>query len=426
MRTNLFRQERRLLKRRSGIRLDASAGLADIQKAIAEVHANLGKRDTEIAASIAKAMEEIKNVGAISNETKAALAKQASDGVAVQARMLALEQTLANFRPANDNANIKTAGQLFVENEAVKGKVGEGRVYRGRLTVATNTITSLTSGSGSAGDLIVPQRIPGIIEQRFRKLRVRDLLPVGRTVSNSIEFVQETGFTNAAAPVAEGAVKPESTVDFTVQTAPVRTIAHVMKATIQVLQDIPQLQSFIDTRLRIGLAIIEEDQILSGDGTGQNLLGLIPQATDFDVTRKRPGDTRIDIIRRAMTQLRLSEYQPTGIVMHPTDWEDIELTKETGTGAYVWANPRGLLAPTLWGLPVVDSTALTEGEFLIGAFDVAAQIWDRQQAVVEVSTEDEDNFRRNLVTIRGEERLALTVYRPESFIYGDFDDIVSS
>jgi HK97 family phage major capsid protein len=199
-----------------------------------------------------------------------------------------------------------------------------------------------------------------------------------------------------------------------------------MIASVQILADVPQLQSFIDTRLRIGLAIEEEDQLLSGDGTGQNLLGLIPQATDFDTTRKHVGDTRIDIVRRAMTQLELAIYSATAVVMHPTDWEEIELTKESGTGAYVWANPRGLLQPTLWGLPVVTSTALTEGEFLIGAFDVAAQIWDRQQATIDVSTEDSDNFRRNLVTIRGEERIALTVYRPESFIYGDFDDIVSS
>jgi HK97 family phage major capsid protein len=309
----------------------------------------------------------------------------------------------------------------------VKAKIGEGvRTHRGRLSAPVNTITSLTSGDGGAGDLIRPDRVPGIIEQRFRRLRIRDLLPVGRTASNSIEFIQESGFTNNAAPVAEGATKPESSLSFELQTAPVRTIAHVMKASVQILADVPQLQSFIDTRLRIGLGIEEEDQLLSGDGTGQNLLGLIPQATDFDTARRRIGDTRIDIIRRAMTQLRLSEYMASAIVLHPTDWEEIELTKESGTGAYVWANPRGLLAPTLWGLPVVDSTALTEGEFMVGAFDVAAQIWDRQQAVVEVSTEDEDNFRRNLVTIRGEERVALTVYRPESFIYGDFDDIVSS
>jgi HK97 family phage major capsid protein len=133
----------------------------------------------------------------------------------------------------------------------------------------------------------------------------------------------------------------------------------------------------------------------------------------------------MDILRRAMTQCRIAEYRPSAIVLHPTDWEEIELTKDS-TGQYVWANPRSLLGPTLWGLPVIDSTALEEGEFLLGAFDLAAQIWDRQDARIDVSTENADDFEKNLVTIRGEERLTLTVYRPESFIYGDFDSIVST
>lgn len=282
-------------------------------------------------------------------------------------------------------------------------------------------ITSLTSGAGAAGDLIVPQRQPGIVRQPDRQMTIRDLLTVGRTTSNSIEFVQETGFTNAAAPVAEGATKPESSLEFNLQSTPVRTIAHWIQASKQILQDVPALQSYIDTRMRFGLMIVEEDQILSGDGTGQNLLGLIPQATPFDTGRVRPGDTRIDIVRRAMTQVRLAEYRADAIVLHPSDWEEIELTK-TDEGAYVWANPRGLLGPTLWGLPVIDTTAVEEGEFLVGNFQMAAMLWDREDAVVDISTEDRDNFIKNMVTIRAEERLALEVSRPEALIYGDFED----
>lgn len=432
----LNRKLRRGLGHGLNVRLDGAAGLVEVQNAIKAMHDGLKTRDAEIQAAIAKANTEAADAGKVSAATKAALdaqianfTKAATDFNEFVNRFAAIEQKIANIKPANENVSI-SPGLDFTNDAKVKEFFNwadkNSTPKRGRISAPVNTITSLTSGSGGAGDLIQPQRVPGIVEIPTRKLRIRDLLPVGRTSSNSIEFVQETGFTNAAAPVAEGATKPESTISFDLQTAPVRTIAHVMKASVQVLADVPMLQSFIDTRLRIGLAIEEEDQLLSGDGTGQNLLGLIPQATDFDVTRKRVGDTRIDIIRRAMTQLELAVYTATGVVMHPTDWEEIELTKEAGTGAYVWANVRGLLAPTLWGLPVVTSTALTPGEFLVGAFNVAAQIWDRQQATVEVSSEDEDNFRKNLVTIRGEERVALTVYRPESFIYGDFDDVVSS
>lgn len=111
-------------------------------------------------------------------------------------------------------------------------------------------------------------------------------------------------------------------------------------------------------------------------------------------------------------------------MLHPEDWEEIELTKTT-EGAYVWGNPATLLNPTIWGLPVIESTALSSGEFLIGNFMMAAQIWDRELSNVEVSTETGDNFKTNMVTIRAEERLALTVYRPEAIVFGDFADVVS-
>ena len=176
--------------------------------------------------------------------------------------------------------------------------------------------------------------------------------------------------------------------------------------------------------MRFGLALVEEAQILAGDGTGQNLLGLIPQSTPFDVSRAKTGDTRIDIVRRAMTQVRLAEYRADAILLHPSDWEEIELTK-TDEGSYVWANPRGLLGPTLWGLPVIDTTAVEEGEFLVGNFQMAAMLWDREDAVVDISTEDRDNFIKNMVTIRAEQRLGLEVSRPEALIYGDFDEVVT-
>ncbi len=389
------------------------------------LRADLKKRDDDIKAWTEKAAEEIKNAGQISAETKAALTEQAKQAEGIAARVVELEQMLATLKQAPAVQARASLGAQFTDDAKVKEFLANGISAKGRAQVNVKSITSLTSGDGGAGDLIVPQRVPSIFRQPDRAMTIRDLLSVGRTTSNSIEFVQETGFTNSAAPVAEGAQKPESSLEFTLQTSPVRTIAHWIQASTQVLADVPALQSYIDTRLRFGLEIVEEEQILAGDGTGQNLLGLIPQATPFDEARRRVGDTRIDIIRRAMTQVRLAEYRPDAIVLHPSDWEEIELTKTT-EGAYVWANPRGLLGPTLWGLPVIDTTAVEEGEFLVGNFRMSAQIWDRQDATVDISTEDRDNFIKNMVTIRAEERLALTCYRPEALIFGDFDEVVSS
>lgn len=407
------------------LRNDAT-GLAEIKASITALTEAENKREDRIKALITAAQEQIAAQGTVGTELKNELGKLAEAGTAGTKRIEALEQLVADLRNVDRQATKpKSAGQKFVTDDKVKAALAEGQSFKGRVRAVVNTITELTSGDGAAGDLIVPQRLAGIITPQNRRLRIRDLLMKGRTTSNAIEYVKESGFTNAAAPVAEGALKPQSSLTFELATAPVRTLAHWIRASKQVLDDVPQLQSYIDTRLRYGLALVEEGQLLAGDGTGQNLLGLIPQATPFDTSRLHVGDTRIDVVRRAMTQLRLSEYSASAVVMHPDDWEDIELTKDKNED-YIWANPRGLLGPTLWGLPVLDSTSLEPGEFLVGAFDVAAQIWDREDANVEISTEDQDNFVKNLVTIRAEERLALTVYREESFIYGDFDTEVSS
>ena len=383
---------------------------------------DLKKQHDEVRSWTEKAAASIKENGEVTAEVKAGLEKAAQRGEELATKFGELEQLVAKLQ-ANDNPRQgqRSIGREVVENEKFQDWLKTGG-EKSRIRVGVKAITSLTSGDGAAGDLIVPQRQPGIIRQPDRQMTIRDLLTVGRTTSNSIEYVQETGYTNAAAPVAEGALKPESSLEFTLQSTPVRTIAHWIQASKQILQDVPALQSYIDTRMRFGLQIVEEDQILSGDGTGQNLLGLIPQATPYDTARTRAGDTRIDIVRRAMTQVRLAEYRADAIVLHPSDWEEIELTK-TDDGAYVWANPRGLLGPTLWGLPVIDTTAVEEGEFLVGNFQMAAMLWDREDAVVDISTEDRDNFIRNMVTIRAEERLALEVSRPEALIYGDFEEV---
>lgn len=401
----------------SGEAADDSAELAKQIKGLAD---DLVKRDKEIEELVAKATEEAKSAGALSAETKSALEGIAKTATEIQARLTELEQKAV--RQVSGGGQIKSLGEMFTEAPEVAEAVKKGQSFKGRARLELKTITSATAdAAGSAGDLLNPQRLPGIVAPPERTLTIRQLLSPGRTAGNSLEYVQETGFTNAAAMVAEGGAKPESTLKFDLKTANVRTMAHWVLASKQILDDVPQLQSYIDARLRYGLRFVEETQLLLGDGTGQNLLGIVPQATDFDDARRVAGDTMIDTIRRAMTQVRIAEYRATGIVLHPSDWEKIELTK-TDDNAYIFANPQNTAQQRLWGLPVVDSTSMTEGEFLVGAFREAAQIFDREDANVEISTEDSDNFRKNLVTIRAEERLALVVSRPEAFVYGPFEE----
>jgi HK97 family phage major capsid protein len=272
--------------------------------------------------------------------------------------------------------------------------------------------------------LVNGMRVPGIVAEPNRSLTVRDLLPVGTTGSNLVEFTRELVFTNNAgpqyaSPARENVAKPESGITFELATAPVITLAHFIPVSKQVLADAPQLMSYINTRLMYGLKLEEEDQLLNGDGTGGNLSGILKSGNFTAYDRAVSGDTAVDTIRRAITQTVLSNYAADAIVLHPADWEAIELTKTT-YGEYVWSNPALAAGPQLWGRRVVPSLSITQGRFLVGAFSMGAQVWDREQAAIQVAYEHADNFTKNMATILAEERLALTVYRPKAFVSGEF------
>jgi HK97 family phage major capsid protein len=329
-----------------------------------------------------------------------------------------LEQKLARAGSGHPERS-KSIGERFVEDDQVKGFLSHPNP-RGRVDFqAKATLTSLTTdAAGSVGDAIDNTRLPGIVALPQRRMTVRDLLSPGQMDGNTLEYVKETGFTNNAAPVAEGAAKPSSDIKMDLVSTSAKVIAHWMKASRQVLSDISQLRSIIDQRLLYGLAYVEEVQLLNGDNTGQNLHGIIPQATAFSAAFTPDDATAIDTIRLMMLQAALAEYPATGTVMHPTDWARIETTKNAG-GDYIIGNPQGTLSPTLWSLPVVTTQAISVDKALVGAFQLGAQVFDRWAARVEVATENEDDFIKNLVTILAEERLALAVYRPEAFIYAD-------
>ncbi|WP_314355715.1 phage major capsid protein [Pseudomonas rhodesiae] len=395
---------------------------ADDKVQLKAVNDLLDQRDQEIKAFAEKANKEIKEHGTILTETKTVLDGLVKDGLGLQDRLQDIEQKMARRFAANDPTEQKSVGEQLSDSDDYQALTTKGRgIARLNLKAVTN-ITSATTGTGGVGVGIQPTRVAGIITDPERQFTIRDLIMPGRTASNAVEFVQETGFQNMAAPQAgEGALKAQSDLSFGMVTTTVKTIAHWFKASKQVLSDIPLLQSYINGRAIYGLKYKEEEQILAGDGTGQNLLGLIPQATTFNESLRKAGDTKIDTLRRAILQVRVAEYRASAIALNPVDWADIELTKDS-TGSYIWVNVQEGGVQRLWKLPVVDSNAVPEGEFLVGAMNIAAQVFDREDAAVEVSTEDGDNFRTNMVTIRAEERLALAVYRPESFVHGEFED----
>jgi HK97 family phage major capsid protein len=371
-----------------------------------------------------QAIGEAKSSGELARKTKEAADEALVKMNTLGEQLAELGQKVARAAENGEQDRVKTVGEQFVESEAFQ-KLQKSPRQRGNATIEVKaTLTSLTTdAAGSVGDAIRATRLPGILPLPQRRMTVRDLLTPGQMDGNSLEYVKETGFTNNAGMVAEGAAKPSSDIKLDVVSTSAKVIAHWMKASRQVLDDIPQLRSIIDNRLLYGLAYKEETQLLNGDGTGQNLLGIVPQATAYAAPITLTSPTSIDVMRLAMLQAALAEYPATGHVMNPIDWAWIETLKD-GEGRYIIGNPQGTIQPTLWGLPVVTTQAMTVDKFLTGAFRLGAQVFDRWQARVEVATENEDDFIKNLVTVLAEERLALAVYRPEAFIYGDFGRVV--
>jgi len=328
----------------------------------------------------------------------------------------------------------QSVGEAFVNSEEFKslqgGKSGANMAspFVTKSLEQKDIYSGLPTGTPSAFGAVERD---GIIPIAQRRSRVRDLFPARSTNAAVIEYFRQTGFTNAADTVAERSgsnfgAKPESSMTFVGEQAPVRTIAHWEAAHRNVLADEPQLRSIIDNELLYGLRLTEDTQILSGSGTGEDLAGILNnssvQTYSWSSGATTPvADTKADAVRRAATLAYLAYYEPTGIIVNPNDWEDIELTKNS-QGTYLLAiSVAGGAESRIWRIPVIDTPAIASGTALIGAFGTGAQLYDREAASIRISEQHSDFFVRNAVVVLAEERLALAVKRPESFVKVTFD-----
>ena len=339
---------------------------------------------------------------------------------------------------SNAPQQAKTLGGMFIDSPEFKslqnGKNGANmpspfQLNRGDVTGLWGTKDVYSSQpTGTPGSFGSIQRDP-IVLPPMRTNRVRDLFPSRTTSAAVIEYFRMTGFTNNAAPVAERsgstfAAKPQSSFTFVGEQAPVRTLAHWEAAHRNVLADEPQLRSIIDNELLYGLRLQEDAQILTGDGVGENLTGILATSgiQTYNWSAGVVGDNKADAIRRAATLSFLAYYEPTGVVLHPNDWEDIELSKDDN-GQYLVAVSVAMGGePKLWRIPVVDTPAMTEGQALVGAFGTGAQLYDREQASIRISEQHADFFVRNAIVVLAEQRLALAVKRPEAFVKVTFNN----
>lgn len=269
----------------------------------------------------------------------------------------------------------------------------------------------------TAGTEMAPLSIddkPGIQLLGQQRLTIADLLAEGTTTRETLRYVVEETFTNAATVVAEGATKPEATWDLDILTDPVTKIAVLSRISDETFADFPMLRDYIDGRMRFMIALTEEGELLSGDGTGVHLIGIMNR-TGLQ-TQPAASDPVPDAVYKAIVKIMTGPFvDPDGVVMHPLDWQDIQLLK-TDDGIYIWGPPNAAVAqPRIWGLPVVVTTAITQNTALVGAFRIGGQVWRRTGIQVDSTNSNEDDFKKNLVMLRAEERAGLAVYLPSAF-----------
>ena len=404
----------------------------------------LSQEARELLAELNKVTDGVKNIAdearaaALKNTDISAAAKKAADDALTQqgelrAALTELSQHVAAMPTAAAAAAPQTLGAQFVNNEATKNYLAsvQAGTAPSRSSFAASfegsgLMNAVTSDAGSAGPLKQPQYVPGVIQPGQQRLTIRDLLMWGATSQAAIQFYREVSSTNGVGiQSTERTALGESDFVFESDSVNVATVGTTLPASEQIFADLPYLQSYIDSRLRYFLKLEEEKQLLLGSGIGQNLKGLYTAATAYT----NPGVTvtsenRMDRLRLAILQAELAQFDADGIVLSPVDWAQIELAKTASDKQYLVGNPFGQITPTLWGRPVVASQSMTAGNYLVGAFGMAAQGWDRQQMTVEIGRSGDD-FKNVAVTLRAIERLALTIYRPAALIKGSFGSIAS-
>ena len=336
----------------------------------------------------------------------------------LQARLLDMEQKGA--RPRGDAGGGSSSGgelRALLEGSQALREFGERKSRHATVELPADFMQRKTIVSGAG--LALPERLPGLVAPVTRRMTIRQLLNSIQVTSGSVQYTREVSYTNAAATVSETTQKPFSDLAFEIKVANVAVIAHLLKLSLQVLQDTPLLTQYVENRLRYGLEYATELQLLKGSGVGSNIEGLMIGATAY--TGANTG-TKIDILRRAITQLEATEYVASGIVLNPADWEAIELLKNT-LGDYIAGDPGEPVGPdsdALWSLPIVITNAMTVGQFLVADFPQAALLLDRMQPLLLFANENSTDFEKNLVTGRMEQRLGLMKLRAGGLIVGTF------
>ena len=368
--------------------------------------------EAKISAMSEKAEADVKAMGKVSDDTKSAI-----DNLGVQQRELAdrlasLEQKGLTLN--DESKPVDSWGGQLTKSEAYKAFAG-GNAQKARIEVK-NTLV----GSDAT---VAPDRKPGVVPGAFQMLNIESLFTSIPTSSNAIEYTKEASFTNNAAETAEGGAKPESSITFSLQTMPVATVAHWIKISRQLAMDNTALAAYVNTRMRYGVNKKVDSQLVVGNGVAPALSGFMNTGnyTAHGYLSGALGTvlSKFVLIRKVIGDLKAAGYVPNAIVLNPIDWATMETELLTTSAGQVPFKYDDVGMPRLFGLPVIEAVGMVTDTFAVGSFNEAATIHNREGVVVEMSESDSDNFTKNLITIRAERRLALTVEVPAAIRGGD-------
>lgn len=368
------------------------------------------------------AMQELEKGNEVAGDLKKQIADTKGELQKVIDQVVDLEQKGVKLR------GLPGEGKSFID--MIKGDdsykaLSSNSANRAEIEVTKSDLAAMKEVKVTSAGVVAPVYETTIQPGIRQELRIRDLLTAIPVTGQNYTYFREKLHTRGAGMVAEGGTKPTSDVTFESATDRVKKIAVWMPVTEEALADVPQMQGYIQELLRYDLKLEEENQILKGDGTGENLNGLMTQATIYDANLTKAGDTSIDIVRRGIYQVRKqSKLSADGVVMSELDWMTIELQKD-GENRYLFANLQGLVTPILWGRPVITSDSMDEGdvdsggEFLIANFARAAILFDRMSYLFKMGLIN-DMFIKNMIALLAEERLGLGVRRKEALVKGNF------
>lgn len=390
-----------------------------------QVSQQLDKLNGEIKQTAEDALKQSQKAGEVSAETKATadklLAEQTALNKSVETIKASLEgldsklqeasQQIANGLGGGGADRPQTLGQSIAGNDKVKA------FKNGSLNI--EVANAITTGSTSGGGLIPQEEEREPVRLPRRRLRVRGLLTQGRTTQDSVRFRRQILRDDQTGAIAEGAPSTASDLGWEKVVEQVKKIGTHINISEETLSDAEMLQTEIDSELRYMLDLERENQIVAGDGNGDNFQGLIPSAAAFVAANGLPNATRIDRLRLAILQVTLEDYIPAEILLNPADWAAIEMQKD-GQDRYIYGNPGLAIGPVLWGKDVVETTSVSQDEWLVGDLLMAATYYDRGVTEIRFTDSNDSDFIEDMITVKARDRAALAVKRGLAMTHGNF------